>query len=218
MHWFGCMFKTHSVNYPNLWWLPADFFLVPFPIFILLKCRGSLFRLLQRSGTKLDVRRRIHMALDIVSAFSLYEPIIHLIQWIDYGHLVCAFIFERGACQSPSKQNLCVPSSTLFLYVYFDPLVICILCLYRQGAWIIFTIPAHLSYIEIWNHLIFWLISTGLWRYNPVYLFSTFFVLLLASSQFIRLISGGRLWSFTYQARNFSDNKNWERNSKFQQS
>ena len=167
MHWFGCMFKTHSVNYPNLWWLPADFFLVPFPIFILLKCRGSLFRLLQRSGTKLDVRRRIHMALDIVSAFSLYEPIIHLIQWIDYGHLVCAFIFERGACQSPSKQNLCVPSSTL---------VICIWCLYRQGAWIIFIIPGHLSYIEIWNHLIFWLIRTGLWRYNPLYLFSTFFL------------------------------------------
>jgi len=32
----------------------------------------------------------------------------------DYGHLVRAFIFEQGACQSPSKQNLCVPSSTLF--------------------------------------------------------------------------------------------------------
>jgi hypothetical protein len=88
-----------------------------------------LFRLLQRSGTKLDVRRRIHMALDIVSAFSLYEPIIHLIQWIYYGQLVGAFIFEQGACQSRSKQNLCAPISTLFLYVYFDPLVICI-CVY----------------------------------------------------------------------------------------
>ena len=138
------------------------------------------------------------------------QPIIHLIQWIDYGQLVRAFIFEQGACQSPSKQNLCVPSSTL---------VICIWCLYRQGAWIIFIIPGHLSYIEIWNHLIFWLIRTGLWRYNPLYLFSTFFfILLLASSQFIRLKSGGRLWYFTSQARNFSDNKNWERNSKFQQS
>ena len=105
------------------------------------------------------------------------QPIIHLIQWIDYGQLVRAFIFEQGACQSPSKQNLCVPSSTLFfIYLYFDPLVICILCLYRQGAWIIFTIPAHLSYIEIWNHLIFWLIRTGLWRYIPLYLFSTFFL------------------------------------------
>uniref|UniRef100_A0ACD6AT79 Uncharacterized protein n=1 Tax=Avena sativa TaxID=4498 RepID=A0ACD6AT79_AVESA len=31
--------------------------------------RGSLFRLLQRSTTKLDWRRRVHMALDVVSAF-----------------------------------------------------------------------------------------------------------------------------------------------------
>ena len=77
MHWFGCMFKSTTHTYDDF---PQFFFWVPFPIFILLKCRGSLFRLLQRSGTKLDVRRRIHMALDIVSAFSLYEPIIHLIQ------------------------------------------------------------------------------------------------------------------------------------------
>lgn len=77
-------------------------FLVPFPIFILVKCRGSLFRLLQRSGTKLDVRRRVHMALDIVSAFSLYyEPIVHMIQCID--QLVNASYFEQGTCQSPSK-------------------------------------------------------------------------------------------------------------------
>jgi len=71
-----------SSQLPILMMISRSFFWVPFPIFILLKCRGSLFRLLQRSGTKLDVRRRIHMALDIVSAFSLYEPIIHLIQWM----------------------------------------------------------------------------------------------------------------------------------------
>ena len=53
---------------------------------------------------------------------------------------------------------------------------------------------------------------------STLFVFHIFCILLLASSQFIRLISGGRLWSFTYQARNFSDNKNWERNSKFQQS
>ena len=36
---------------------------------LFLKCSGSLFRLLQRSTTKLDWRRRVHMALDVVSAF-----------------------------------------------------------------------------------------------------------------------------------------------------
>ncbi|KAG2621470.1 hypothetical protein PVAP13_3NG241000 [Panicum virgatum] len=43
--------------------------------------RGSLFRLLQRSGTKLDVRRRIHMALDIARGMNYLHhsssPIIH---------------------------------------------------------------------------------------------------------------------------------------------
>lgn len=43
--------------------------------------RGSLFRLLQRSTTKLDVRRRIHMALDIARGMSYLHhsspPIIH---------------------------------------------------------------------------------------------------------------------------------------------
>ncbi|URE06233.1 kinase family [Musa troglodytarum] len=48
------------------------FFLVPFHDFIanLTGC-GSLFRLLQRNTTKLDWRRRIHMALDIVGDFGL---------------------------------------------------------------------------------------------------------------------------------------------------
>lgn len=43
--------------------------------------RGSLFRLLQRSATKLDVRRRVHMALDIVRGMNYLHhsspPIIH---------------------------------------------------------------------------------------------------------------------------------------------
>ncbi|KAF8667610.1 hypothetical protein HU200_052814 [Digitaria exilis] len=43
--------------------------------------RGSLFRLLQRSGTKLDVRRRVHMALDIARGMNYLHhsspPIIH---------------------------------------------------------------------------------------------------------------------------------------------
>ncbi|KAL6846945.1 hypothetical protein ACP4OV_022798 [Aristida adscensionis] len=43
--------------------------------------RGSLFRLLQRSTTKLDVRRRVHMALDIARGMNYLHhsspPIIH---------------------------------------------------------------------------------------------------------------------------------------------
>ncbi|KAK3140006.1 hypothetical protein QOZ80_5AG0393980 [Eleusine coracana subsp. coracana] len=43
--------------------------------------RGSLFRLLQRSNTKLDVRRRVHMALDIARGMNYLHhsspPIIH---------------------------------------------------------------------------------------------------------------------------------------------
>ena len=137
----------------------------------------------------------------------------------DYGHLVRAFIFEQGACQSPSKQNLCVPSSTLFF-----------VCILRS--------PSHLYFVFIQargmnylHHSSSPIIHRDLKSSNllvdknwtvkvqsTLFVFHIFFILLLASSQFIRLISGGRLWSFTYQARNFSDNKNWERNSKFQQS
>lgn len=36
-------------------------------IYIFYQCSGSLFRLLQRNTSKLDWRRRVHMALDIVS-------------------------------------------------------------------------------------------------------------------------------------------------------
>ncbi|CAD6267476.1 unnamed protein product [Miscanthus lutarioriparius] len=43
--------------------------------------RGSLFRLLQKSATKLDVRRRVHMALDIARGMNYLHhsspPIIH---------------------------------------------------------------------------------------------------------------------------------------------
>lgn len=35
--------------------------------FFFFLCSGSLFGLLQRNTTKLDWRRRIHMAMDIVS-------------------------------------------------------------------------------------------------------------------------------------------------------
>jgi hypothetical protein len=53
-----------TVKHPNTFFL----FIFLFSS-CLFKCSGSLFRLLQRSATKLDVRRRVHMALDIVSAF-----------------------------------------------------------------------------------------------------------------------------------------------------
>lgn len=64
--WFGCMFKTLSRTQT-----PFLFGLFSYFSSCLFKCSGSLFRLLQRSATKLDVRRRVHMALDIVSAFFL---------------------------------------------------------------------------------------------------------------------------------------------------
>lgn len=38
-------------------------------------CRGSLFRLLQRNTAKLDWRRRVHMALDVVSILTLQSPV-----------------------------------------------------------------------------------------------------------------------------------------------
>jgi hypothetical protein len=73
--WVGSMFKTLSSTQTLLsFWFISVFF-----HFCLFKCSGSLFRLLQRSATKLGVRRHVHMALDIVSAFFwYYDSIMHI--------------------------------------------------------------------------------------------------------------------------------------------
>lgn len=128
------MFETVGVNHPNFsWWFPTDFFSSLFPILIILKCSGSLFRLLQRSTTKLDVRRRVHMALDIVSAFSLYhEPIIHMIQWIVWGQPVCASCLSKELA-NPLANKFCFQISALFLYVYFNPLVMVLCFVFLQA-------------------------------------------------------------------------------------
>ncbi|ONM33340.1 PAS domain-containing protein tyrosine kinase family protein [Zea mays] len=75
--WVGSMFKTLSSTQTLLsFWFISVFF-----HFCLFKCSGSLFRLLQRSATKLGVRRHVHMALDIARGMNYLHhsspPIIH---------------------------------------------------------------------------------------------------------------------------------------------
>jgi hypothetical protein len=161
----------------------------------ILKCSGSLFRLLQRSNTKLDVRRRVHMALDIVSAFCLYyEPIYWLDDSLKFSILyLCLFLIAividlcfvfakaRGMNylhhSSPPIVHRDLKSSNLLVDKNWIVKVLLQLVCFPINS----LIPACLSFC-----LTDW----------PL---------------------GGRLWSFSSQAWNFSDNKIWKRNSKSKQ-
>lgn len=54
--------------------------------------RGSLFRLLQRNTSKLDWRRRVHMALDIVS--TIVPFLIYLLIYFRVGIVVVTTFYQ----------------------------------------------------------------------------------------------------------------------------
>jgi serine/threonine protein kinase len=82
---------------PYLWSMPI--------IIWITICSGSLFRLLQKSTSKLDWRRRIHMALDIVSISCTFT-------W----HVTFPFLWALAvACGQCSKSELLYLFTSLYL-------------------------------------------------------------------------------------------------------
>lgn len=66
-------------------------------------CSGSLFRLLQRNGSKLEWRRRVHMALDIVSSVDYTSILWHV------PCILCSILLSCCCCRC------CPLSNTKFL-------------------------------------------------------------------------------------------------------
>ena len=103
-----------------------------------IKNSGSLFRLLQRNTGKLDWRRRVHMALDIVS-FSIYSTI---------------FCFRNDGSRS-TFSSFHIEYIQLILDNSYESIVISCFYMYysfdRREAWTIFTIAIHPLFTETWN-------------------------------------------------------------------